>query len=49
MGYYKANGMAALPMGRYWWVYIFAPTLGGVFAAFFIKFIHLPNLKHATS
>jgi glycerol uptake facilitator-like aquaporin len=45
MGYYSANGMNGAEMGRYWWVYIFAPAFGGLLAALFMKFIHLPVMK----
>jgi glycerol uptake facilitator-like aquaporin len=45
MGYYSHNFGNGTAMGRYWWVYIFAPAIGGLLSALFIRYIHIPNLK----
>ena len=44
VGYMSSQGYEGAPYARYLWVYIIAPSLGGVASAMFMKYIHLPNL-----
>lgn len=42
--YLNSKGLMGDPYARYLWVYIFAPLLGGLASAAFMRFIHIPNL-----
>ena len=44
VGYMNALGYEGHRYARYLWVYLLAPTLGGVASSMFMKYIHLPNL-----
>ena len=44
VAYMSSQGYEAAPYARYLWVYLIAPSLGGVAASLFMKFIHIPNL-----
>ena len=40
----NAQGLDGGPYARYLWVYIVAPTLGGLTSSLFMRFVHIPNL-----
>jgi len=41
----KSQGVEdASRYARYLWVYILAPTLGGLASSLFMRYIHIPNL-----
>ena len=44
VGYVNSNGGGGVAYARYLWVYILAPTLGGICSSLFMKYVHLPNL-----
>ena len=42
VGYFNHHGLKGYMWARYLWVYMTAPTLGGIGAAVFMKYVHLP-------
>jgi glycerol uptake facilitator-like aquaporin len=45
VGYMKSQGVEeAHRYARFLWVYIIAPTLGGLASSLFMRFVHIPNL-----
>lgn len=44
VGYMNAQGRDGSKYARFLWVYITAPTLGGVASSLFMKYVHIPNL-----
>ena len=45
--YINANGGEGGEYARYLWCYIFGPSLGGLAASLFMRFVHKPNIHAA--